>query len=84
MVQKGFQLKGKASIVDEENSAFKIYEPLLLKLTRGKYPFKSIIDIKIESVKMILAPSYIFYANTKEEDQIAQAKKSYGLDVPLE
>lgn len=79
LVQKGFQLKGKAEIVKKTEPEFHEMEKVLLKMTGGKFPFSSIISITIKEVKPILAPKYILYPETTEEEQIASAKKAYGI-----
>lgn len=76
-VQKGFQLKGIAEILDANAIDFPNMKGLLEEMTKGKFPFETITKIKIEKVKEIIAPSYMFYPETKEEDQIINAKKSY-------
>jgi len=40
----------------------------------------SVFSISITHVKPILAPSYVFYPETREEDQIKSAKERYGLN----
>ena len=79
LVQKGYQLKGKARIVDNTDSAFMQMEALLSEMTGGKFPFSTITEITIQSAKPILAPRYILYPETTEAEQIVSAKKSYGL-----
>ena len=79
LVQKGVQIKGRADIVKKTEAAFPEMEKVLLKMTGGKFPFSSIISISIEKVKPILAPKYILYPDTTEEEQIDSAKKAYGL-----
>lgn len=64
LVQKGFQLKGKAEIIDKIDSDFIRMEGDLSKMTGVKFPFKTITKIKVEQVKPILAPKYILYPNT--------------------
>lgn len=54
-------------------------ENLLLKMTAGKFPFKTITEITILKTKKIIAPKYILYPETKEEEQIKSAKKTYNL-----
>ena len=78
LVQKGFQLKGKARIVSKENAGFTDMEQILLQMTEGKFPFSSIIEISITSAKPIIAPRYILYPETTEKEQIESAKKTYG------
>ncbi len=79
LVQKGFQLKGEAEIVDSKDVKYQDMKEKLTSLTGGKFPFNTITRIKIQSAKPILAPSYQFFPETKEEDQVAVAKKQYGI-----
>lgn len=77
-VQKGYQLKGTAKIIQQTDIEFQTLEPLLLKLTKGLFPFHSITKIKVNSSKKILAPRYLLYPDTKESDQIKSAEESYN------
>jgi len=80
LVQKGFQLKGTAEIIDDNYSEYEEFESKLLAITKGKFPFKSITVIKVIKVKPIVAPSYLFYPETTTEAlQIESAQKIYGL-----
>lgn len=79
LVQKGYQLKGKARIIKKEDLEYSAYESELLKITEGKYPFSTITQITVNSSKEIIAPRYILYPDTTEEMQIQSAKKTYGL-----
>lgn len=79
LVQKGFQIKGAAEIVKKTQPEFSEMEKVLLKMTAGKFPFSSIIKISMDEVKPIIAPKYILYPETTEEEQIESAKKAYGL-----
>lgn len=78
LVQKGYQVKGSAEVINKRENVFAAMEKKLLKITEGKFPFSSIIVISIISVKAIIAPKYIFYPETTEEEQIESAKKTYG------
>lgn len=78
LVQKGFQIKGKAKIIDKSQMEFIEMKCQLEKMTAGKFPFTSITKIKIESAKPIIAPKYHLYPETTEEAQIKSAKKRYG------
>ncbi len=78
-VQKGFQIKGRAHIVDNNGDEYVQMEELLLEITKGDYPFRQIIKIEIDRVKPIIAPKYILYPETTEKDQIASAMKTYGV-----
>ncbi|WP_424000753.1 pyridoxamine 5'-phosphate oxidase family protein [Maribacter sp. IgM3_T14_3] len=76
--QKGFQLKGIAEIIENSSKDFSRMEKVLLHLTEGKFPFATITKITITSSKPIIAPKYLLYPNTTEQEQIESAKKSYG------
>ena len=79
LIQKGFQVKGKARIVYKTDSKFLEMEVILNKMTGGDFPFSTITEITIEQVKPIIAPKYILYPDTTEDEQIKSAKKMYGL-----
>ena len=79
LVQKGFQLKGKASIVTKSDSEFPEMEEVLTKMTGGDFPFSTITAIAIEQIKPIIAPKYVLYPETIEDEQIESAKKTYRL-----
>lgn len=80
LVQKGFQVKGTAKIIESTDSEFSNIEKILLKMTGGKFPFSSIINVIVEKAKPIIAPKYILYPETTEEQQIESAKKAYGIE----
>ena len=78
LVQKGFQIKGKARIVEKQDFEFPAMENILTQITEGKFPFVTITEIGVEQVKPIIAPKYILHPNTTETEQIESAKKAYG------
>ena len=78
-VQKGFQIKGKAKILNETHAEFTEMESILSDMSGGRFPFKSITRITIEEVKPIIAPSYVLYPETTELQQIESARRSYGV-----
>ncbi|MFD2725718.1 pyridoxamine 5'-phosphate oxidase family protein [Hyunsoonleella rubra] len=79
LVQKGFQLKGEATILTKLDDDFSAMEAELLKLTEGKFPFSEIIKVDINSSKPIIAPKYLLYPETTEAEQIESAKCAYGV-----
>lgn len=79
LVQKGFQLKGKAEIIKKNHSNFSEMKKILIELTKGKFPFSTITSVTIETTKPILAPKYVLYPETTEQDQIESAKKTYSV-----
>lgn len=79
LIQKGYQLKGKASLIKKREESFAEMEKRLLPMTGGKFPFHQIISIEVDQVKPIIAPRYLLFPETTEEEQIASARKMYGL-----
>lgn len=80
LVQKGYKLTGTAEIISHKDTSFEKLKKPLYDMAGDRFPFKSIIKIKPNSAKEILAPSYLLYPKeTKEEDQIANAKLAYNL-----
>lgn len=78
--QKGYQVKGNARIVNTQDPEYAQMNEQLELMTKGKFPFATITVVDIDQVKPILAPSYILYPeDTDESQQIANAKKQYGL-----
>lgn len=78
LVQKGFQLKGEAQIIQKSSPNFPQMEKVLSRMTGGKFPFTTITVIKVDRSRPILAPKYIFYPETTEKEQVQRAKKTYG------
>lgn len=78
-VQKGYQIKGRATIIKNTHPDFKKMEAQLLNITKGKFPFKTITSVEVNKVKPIVAPTYLFYPETTESQQIESAKKSYDV-----
>ncbi len=78
LVQKGFQIKGNAEIINKTDLEFHKMEKILTKMTGGKFPFSTITRILVEQAKPIIAPKYLLYPETTEIEQINRAKKSYG------
>ncbi len=78
LVQKGFQIKGSAEIIGKTDLEFSKMEKILAQITEGKFPFATIIKITVKQVKPIIAPKYVFYPETTEQDQIESAKRTYG------
>ena len=79
LIQKGYQLKGKAEIIGKTDSDFEEMEKVLIKMTDGKFPFSTITKITVEQIKPIIAPKYLLYPNTTESEQIESAKKAYNM-----
>lgn len=78
--QKGFQIKGMADILSSAHSGFPARSMPLGLMAGSDFPFNSLIRIRVEKVKKLVAPRYVFYPETTEEEQILSARKMYGLD----
>jgi predicted pyridoxine 5'-phosphate oxidase superfamily flavin-nucleotide-binding protein len=78
LVQKGFQIIGKAKIIYKTDLTFAEMEKILHRMTDGKFPFTTITEIWMDRAKPIIAPRYLLYPETSEEEQIQSARKSYG------
>ena len=76
-VQKGFKIKGVATLVDKENEHFQSDLKLLTDLFSDKFPINIIIEIKVTKVEKIQAPSYFLFPETTEQSQIEGALKTY-------
>jgi len=79
LIQKGFQVKGKARIIGKDDSEFSEMEKILSGMTDGKFPFATITEITLRQVKPIIAPKYILFPETTEKEQIESAKKTYRI-----
>lgn len=79
LIQKGFQIKGKAKIIGKMDSTFSEMEKILTNMTGGNFPFSTITEITIQQIKPIIAPKYILYPETTEAKQIENARKTYGI-----
>lgn len=79
LVQKGYQIKGRAEIINSKAPEFLEIKKVLTKMTAGRYPFKTVTKINIENLKPIIAPRYLLYPETTENEQIKSAKKAYGI-----
>lgn len=76
-VQKGYKLKGTATIVDRNDPAFSETVKPLLDLFGNDFPIKAVIVIQVKKVETIQAPSYFLFPNTTEESQVLAAMKTY-------
>ncbi len=79
LIQKGYQVKGVATIVERNEDQFEHLCQKLMAMAGERFPIVSIIHIHVNKVVPIVAPSYALYPTTKEEDQVRSAKKNYGI-----
>lgn len=80
-IQKGFQVKGKAEIINKTAPEYNRMKDSLLHITKGKYPFPSITKVLVEQTKNIIAPKYFLYPETTEKQQIESAMETYGMNL---
>lgn len=79
LVQKGFQLKGEAEVIEQGDARFEELASPLKVLAGEEFPFSSLTKIEVEAARPIIAPRYLLYPDTTEEEQIASARRAYGL-----
>ncbi len=72
-------MKGIAEYLCKGDQGFNEIEQVLLNITQGKFPFKSVFRVFAEEVSEILAPSYRFFPDTTEQDQASSAMIRYGV-----
>jgi len=82
-IQKGFKLKGIATLVDKADDDFREKVKPLTDLFTDQFPIKGVIEIKVTKVAKIQAPSYFLYPETTEQSQIASAMRTYKVK-PIE
>ncbi|MEO1620336.1 MAG: pyridoxamine 5'-phosphate oxidase family protein, partial [Cyanobacteria bacterium J06632_3] len=83
-VQKGYKLRGSAEIVLPADARYEALEAPLLEMTKGVFPIRSIIAIRVNTVEPIVAPSYRLFPETTEATQIAAAMRTYGVVSAVE
>ena len=77
--QKGFKIKGLATVARAGDTAFATFAPPLAELAGQRFLFSSIFVINVQSVDPIIAPSYRLFPDTLECEQIASALRTYGV-----
>lgn len=82
-VQKGFQVFGTASLVKKTDPEFQSLAAPLEEILSGRFPFSTLFKIVATKFKPIIAPSYILYPETTEQQQIASSIKGYGFDTKV-
>jgi uncharacterized protein len=78
-VQKGYQFKGYATIIDNKHPLFGAKAQRIIDLFGTAYPFTSLIDIEIQKVKPIIAPSYVLFPERTEASRIENAMETYNV-----
>ena len=83
-VQKGYKLTGEASIVAAPEEAYHRYLNLFQKEYGTAFPMAAFIVIKVTSIAPIIAPSYAFYPETEEQEQVKNALEAYNVKMLLD
>ena len=78
-VQKGFKVRGQAQLVQRMDPRYTELVAPLEAMTGGKFAIAGVIEVWAHEVEAIRAPSYRFYPETTEEDQVKQAMAAYGV-----
>ncbi len=79
-IQKGYKIKGTATIINKDNNEFDEKVKPLTDLFSDKFPIKSVIEIEIKKIDKIQAPSYFLYPDITEQFQIESAMKTYKVE----
>lgn len=66
-------------MMEAQEAEYAEMQTILTTMTKGLFPIIGIIAIQVEEIKPIIAPNYVFYPETTEAEQVAKAKKHYGL-----
>jgi len=77
-VQRGYKLRGTATIVPKTDPRFAELARVLDARAQG-FPIQSVIEVRVTAVEPILAPSYRMVPGTTEESQVKSAMKAYGV-----
>lgn len=76
-IQKGFKIKGVATLVDKNDIDFKRKVKPLIDLFTDQFPIKTVIEIKVTSIDRVQAPSYFLHPETTEQNQVESAMRTY-------
>lgn len=82
-VQKGFKVRGVATVVAPAHPGFARWVAPLRALAGERYPIRSVFVVRATSVEAIVAPSYwLFPDETSEASQERAALRAYGVVRP--
>ena len=76
-VQKGYKIKGQASLFEKADAGYDVRHEKLLDFIGPKYEIRSVIEVEPEQVDEIIAPSYFMFPEITEEEMIRSALKTY-------
>ncbi len=78
-VQRGFKLTGAASLVQPGDAEFETIRAPLRAIAGDRFHFINVIVVEVSKVEPIVAPSYRFFPDTAEADQVRAAMDRYGV-----
>ncbi len=81
LVQKGYKVKGAATLIHKKEKAYAQRVSPLKALTGEAFPIHMIIAIEVKEVQPIVAPRYRLYPETTEQMQIESALLTYGVSA---
>lgn len=76
-IQKGYKLKGTATLINKDDKDFNEKVKPLTDLFTDEFPIKSVIEIEIKTIDKIQAPSYFLYPERTEQFQTESAMRTY-------
>lgn len=76
-IQKGFKLKGTALIIEKTDTDFTSKLKQLTDRYSDRFPVQSLIEVRVNKVEPIKAPSYFLFPETTEISQVENAMKTY-------
>jgi predicted pyridoxine 5'-phosphate oxidase superfamily flavin-nucleotide-binding protein len=76
-IQKGFKIKGQATVIYKNDSIFSLKVKPLTNLYSDKFPISAVIEIEVENIEIIQAPSYFLFPEITEQQQIESALETY-------
>lgn len=79
--QKGFKFNGVAQVLESDSNQFSEKKQMLMDYAGPDFPIANVIEFSVQKVSPILAPRYVLYPKTTEEEQIKGALKTYGVKL---
>lgn len=78
-VQKGYKVRGRASLVPPSEPDYRELVVPRERITEGRFPIHSIIDVQAFEVEAIQAPIYRLHEGTSEQQMVDSVMRTYGV-----
>ena len=78
-IQKGFKLKGIATVVESTDAAFALYAEPLRAMAGEQFPFTSLFAVNVRAIEPLIAPTYRLFPDAPEPAQVQSAMRAYGV-----